>query len=166
MRIPGWPKGEASRKVLYLLVTITVVVFALFYLVGYNHPWAEDPDFIEPRLTSVLMVFAILVLLMAVLVTAWAVVRTMRRRRNAKADSHGVPAALIAMGVTVFTALTLGVSFLMGASSAITVNGEEYHEEGWLKAANMFVLSSIILIVVATAVVAIATIRTYLNNRK
>ena len=150
MRIPGWPKGEASRKVLYLLVTITVVVFALFYLVGYNHPWAEDPDFIEPRLTSVLMVFAILVLLMAVLVTAWAVVRTMRRRRNAKADSHGVPAALI----------------LMGASSAIMVNGEEYHEEGWLKAANMFVLSSIILIVVATAVVAIATIRTYLNNRK
>lgn len=166
MRIPGWPKGDASRKVLYLLVTVTVVIFTLFYCVGYSHPWNEDPDFIEPRLTKTLIIFVFLVLVLAVAVTVWAVIAAMRKRGRNENTSHKVPVSLISFCVVALTAILLGVSFAIGSSSAITVNGKEYEEQGWLKAADMFVITSLMLMVIATATVALAAIKSYLNNRK
>ena len=166
MRIPGWPKGDASRKVLYLLLTVTVVIFALFYLVGYSHPWAEDPDFIEPRLTTTLIIFVFLVLALAVAVTVWAVIVALRKRGRKDNTSHRVPVTIIAISVVAFTAILLGVSFAIGSSAAITVNGKEYEEAGWLKAADMFVITSLVLMVIATTAVAFAAIKSYLNNRK
>lgn len=166
MRIPGWPKGGVSRKVLFLLVTITVVIFTLFYFVGYSHPWAEDPDFIEPRLTTVLIIFVFLVLALAVGVTAWAVISAMLKRGRKDNTSHRVPVTIIAICVVAFTVMLLGISFAIGSSSAITINGKEYQEAGWLKAADMFVITSLVLMVIATAAVAFASIKSYLNNRK
>lgn len=166
MRIPGWPKGGVSRKVLFLLVTITVVIFTLFYFVGYSHPWAEDPDFIEPRLTTVLIIFVFLVLALAVVVTAWAVISAMLKRGRKDNTSYRVPVTIIAICVVAFTVMLLGISFAIGSSSAITINGKEYQEAGWLKAADMFVITSLVLMVIATAAVAFATIKSYLNNRK
>lgn len=37
-----------SQSVLYLLTTLIAIVFALFYLVGYKHPFEENPDFNAP----------------------------------------------------------------------------------------------------------------------
>ena len=166
MRIPGWPKGNASRKVLYLIVTATVVIFTLFYFVGYSHPWAEYPDFIEPRLTTVLLIFVFLVLALAVIVTIWAVLSAIRKKGKGEKKSNGVPVVLITTVILVFTVVLLAGSFLAGSSTAVQVNGKEYAEEGWLKAADMFVISSLVLMVLATAAVAFAAIRSYLNNRK
>lgn len=166
MKIPGWPKGDASRKVLYLLVTVTVVIFALFYFVGYSHPWAEDPDFIEPRLTTTLLIFVFLVLVLAVAVTVWAVIAHIRKRGRRDHTSHKVPVTIITISVVAFTVILLGISFAIGSSSAINVNGKAYEEAGWLKAADMFVITSLVLMVIATAAVAFAAIKSYLNNRK
>ncbi|MBO4820100.1 MAG: hypothetical protein J5548_01355 [Prevotella sp.] len=166
MRLPGWPKGNVSRQVLYLLVTVTVVIFALFYFVGYSHPWAEDPDFIEPRLTTTLIIFVFFVLALALAVTVWAVFSAIRKRGRKDNTSHRVPVTIITIGMVAFIVILLGVSFVIGSSSAITVNGKAYEEAGWLKAADMFVISSLVLMVIATAAVAFATIKSYLNNRK
>lgn len=166
MRIPGWPKGDASRKVLYLIMTVTVVIFALFYFMGYSHPWAEDPDFIEPRLTTVLIIFVFLVMALAVAVTIWAVIAAIRKRGRVSNTSHKVPVMVIAVGVVTFTVVLLVISFAIGSSSAVMVNGKAYKEEGWLKAADMFVITSLVLMVIATGAVALAAIRSYLNNRK
>lgn len=166
MRIPGWSQGGVSHKVLFLLVTFTVVIFTLFYFVGYSHPWPEDPDFIEPRLTTALIIFVFLILALAVVVTAWAVIAAIRKRGRKDITSHRVPVTIITISVVAFTVVLLGISFALGSSSAIAINGKEYQEAGWLKAADMFVITSLVLMVIATAAVAFATIKSYLNNRK
>ena len=64
-----WRREDASHRVLYAIITLTVVIFAAFFLIGFDHPFSENPDFIEPRLTTVLLVFMLLVVLLAVGVT-------------------------------------------------------------------------------------------------
>ena len=50
-----WMPERGSQRVLFAIIAVTAVVFALFYLVGFNHPFPDDPDFNEPRLTDVLL---------------------------------------------------------------------------------------------------------------
>ena len=71
--IKHWKAVKVSQSVFYLLMTLIVVVYALFFLVGYEHPYDENPDFNAPLLTGVLITFVLLLLLMAVAVTLFAV---------------------------------------------------------------------------------------------
>ena len=41
--IAHWPTERISQRVLYLLIALAVMVFALFYFVAYDRPFADDP---------------------------------------------------------------------------------------------------------------------------
>ena len=164
MKLPGWHGGGLSHKILYALVAVTVVVFVLFYFVGYNHPFHENPDFIEPRMTVAVIVLALAICLLALGVTVWAVVMAFRKRGKTQKKIHGINIALISTVVVVFTTLLLVFSFLIGSSEALNVNGKEYNDSLALRGADMFVLSSVIMMVVAAAAVAWGTIKSHLNK--
>ena len=164
MKLPGWHGGGLSHKILYALVAVTLVVFVLFYFVGYNHPYSENPDFIEPRLTVAVIVLAMAISFLALGVTAWAVVMALKKKGKAQKKIHGINAALISTVVVAFTTLLLVASFLVGSSEAINVNGKEYNDNIALRGADMFVLSSVIMMVVDAAAVAWGTIKSHLNK--
>ena len=161
-----WRGKDLSHRFLVTMIVITAVVFVAFYLIGYEHPFSEDPDFIEPLLTPVLLGLMILVVVLAVGVTLWAVFVTLRKRKGAPHVVDGIPVATISMTVTIVTVVIMILAFLLGSSSALKVNGDVYADPKWLRVADMFVISSIALMCIATAVVAIASIRTHLKNRK
>ena len=167
MRLLGWfRKLDVSHRVLRIIIALTVVVFAAFFLIGYNHPFAEDPDFIEPRLTPLLLCFVFLVLILAVGATVWAVWMSLRKRRSQPLASNGVNASRIAIAVAITTALMMLVSFLAGSTAAISVNGQDYGEPEWLKVVDMFVFTSLALMVLATLAVAVSTIRSHFRKKK
>ena len=56
-----------SHAVLVVLVVITVIVFAAFWLVGFNMPFMDDPRFNAPLLTDVVIAFVYLILLLAIM---------------------------------------------------------------------------------------------------
>ena len=56
-----------SHAVLVVLVVITVIVFAAFWLVGFNMPFMDDPRFNAPLLTDVVISFVYLMLLLAIM---------------------------------------------------------------------------------------------------
>ena len=56
-----------SHAVLVVLVVITVIVFAAFWLVGFNMPFMDDPRFNAPLLTDVVIAFVYLMLLLAIM---------------------------------------------------------------------------------------------------
>ena len=60
---------------LVALVVLAVVVFGAFFLIGYDVPFEDNPEFNAPRLTDLVLVFIyVLVLLAAILaVTAIAI---------------------------------------------------------------------------------------------
>ena len=45
-----------SQRIFYLLIGLAILVFGLFFLVGYDMPFDENPDFNAPLFTDVLIV--------------------------------------------------------------------------------------------------------------
>ena len=62
--IAHWPTERISQRVLYLLIALTVMVFALFYFVAYDRPFADDPSFNAPLFTDLLLVFMLLLVVL------------------------------------------------------------------------------------------------------
>lgn len=166
MRMFGWFKGTASQRVLRIIVMLTVVVYLAFFLIGYNHPYADDPDFIEPRLTSVLIFFALLVVVLAVAVTAWAMLSDFRKRASlAKADRRLPTSRLVAVIVALIVVMML-VSYWVGSTAAITVNGKDYADTTKLRLADMFVFTSLALMAIAAVAAAVSTIRSQFRKKR
>lgn len=162
----GWFKGTASQRVLRIIVMLTVVVYLAFFLIGYNHPYADDPDFIEPRLTSVLIFFALLVVVLAVAVTAWAMLSDFRKRASlAKADRRLPTSRLVAVIVALIVVMML-VSYWVGSTAAITVNGKDYADTTKLRLADMFVFTSLALMAIAAVAAAVSTIRSQFRKKR
>ena len=80
--IRHWPTEKISQRVLYLLISLTVLVFLLFYCVGYDHPFADNPSFNAPLFTDLLLMFMPLLALLALGLSIWAVVRSVYRLRG------------------------------------------------------------------------------------
>ena len=80
--IAHWPTEHISQRVLYLLIALTVIVFALFYFVAYDRPFADDPSFNAPLFTDLLLVFMLLLVVLSCGLSVWAVMRSVRRLRG------------------------------------------------------------------------------------
>ena len=104
MRVPRWkditrwPAARLSAAVLYVLLGVAAVVFVLFYLVGFSRLSAEDPNFTEPRLTSLLLVFLWVMMGLALVMAVVSVVRSLRVRDKQQSRQNGIPFARIAVG--------------------------------------------------------------------
>ena len=154
-----------AQLMFYAIVVSAVLLFASFFLIGFDRPYRPDPNFNDPRLTSVLMVYVIIVFVIAVGTALWAVVSTLRRKGMGEAIVNGVPALRVAIGVAVATILTMLVSLLAGSSQPLRVNGKVFDSVWSLRVADMFVASSLVMVFLAIGVVAYGTIHTYLKNR-
>ena len=53
-KLKAW---QMSTRLLYAMIGVTAVVFALFYLVGYDMPYVFDPDYNAPLLTDIVLIF-------------------------------------------------------------------------------------------------------------
>ena len=77
--------------------------------------------------------------------------------------ANHIPVKKITYGVAGLTAILLLVTLALGSSDAMMVNGEEYADKWWLHVADMFVNSSLALVVVAVVAIIVFTIK---NSRR
>lgn len=145
---------QVSTRVLYALVALTVVVFGAFFLIGYDEPYAEDPSFNAPVLTDAVLVFIYLLTFAASALAVEAVIVAFRQRDKSSAVINNVPAARISRVVIGLLCLTLVVTFSLGSSEPVLANGAEYTDRFWLKATDMFINTSFVLLIVAACGVA------------
>lgn len=153
LNIRGQQPEKIGRWVLYALMAVIAVVFALFFLVGYDRPYEENPNFSEPWLTGTVVSFVLLLLLVAVIVAVWSVVKSLRARQRELTNDNGVPARRIALGVSVGALIIMVVTWLVGSSREMLINGHPFSDSFWLKTADMFVYS--VLILLAATIVAV-----------
>lgn len=135
--------------VFYVLIGLVAVFFGLFYLVRYHLPFDDNPDFNAPYFTGALLVFLLLMLLGALGAAICSLLNSLKRRNRGERYSNGIPVARLSYGTLGLTAAMLGLTYLFGSSSALPVNGTLFHEVGWLKTADMFIVTSILLMLVA-----------------
>lgn len=144
---------QITSRLLYVLVGLAAVVFLLFYLVGYNMPYVFDPEYNAPLFTDVVIVFMYLMVAAGVAAAVYAVVME-RKRRSRQAVENGIPAGKIERGTLLLLVVLLAVSFLLGSSAPVSVNGKVFDSVFWLKATDMLIYTSLALIVAAIAAVA------------
>lgn len=148
-----WTADRLSRYILVAEVGIIALVFALFYLVGFDMPYVEDPDFNAPLLTDVLIGFMVLMLVVAIAVCFVVVGRRLRKQGKAQLV-NGIRTARISWAIGLFLVVLLGVTFWLGSSDEMIINGTPYNNVFLLKLSDMFVDSCLWLLAV-TAIVAV-----------
>ncbi len=153
-----------STRALYIMVGAATVVFVLFYLVGYNIPYALEPEYNAPMLTDVLLVFTYAMLALAAGIAVWAVARGRRMHRRDDGTQNGIPARRIAIATAAMLALTLALTFALGGSEPIAVNGKLFTDGFWLRLTDMFI--STIAIMLAAAAAATVYSMTGMNRRR
>ena len=50
---------QLSSRIFYILIGVIVVLFALFWIIGYDMPYDDNPDYSAPLLTDALIWFMI-----------------------------------------------------------------------------------------------------------
>ena len=105
--------------------------------------------------STVVIVVLELAVAAAVGVCLWSVVRSLRKGDRGQAVVNGIPVALISRSVAVGLVALLALTFVLGSSSPILINGLPYESVAWLKLSDMFVVSIYVMLLLAvTAVVA------------
>lgn len=140
---------QVSTRVLYVLVALAVIVFGAFFLIGYDVPYGENPEFNAPRLTDLVLVFIYVLVALAALLAVVAVALSLKMRDKAQETANNIPSARIAWGTAALLFASLLVTFLSGSAEPVTVNGVAYADKFWLKATDMFINTSFVLLGVA-----------------
>ena len=95
----------------------------------------------------------------AIIVTIVSMVRTVRLRTKDEEVVNGVPRTRMAWIIVVAFLFCLVLTFLLGSSEPVRTNGELFTDTFWLKAADMFIYTSLILILGCFAGVVLSRFR-------
>ena len=144
----GSPERQSSL-VLYALVTLVVLAFGAFFLVGYDVPFPDDPSFNAPFLTDMVLVLMYLFVIASVGILVWSMMRAFRNGEKSTGLVNNIPSAKIAYCVFGLLFVCLAVTFAFGSTQVVVVNGDKYDNVFWLKATDMFINTAIVLAVVA-----------------
>lgn len=149
---PRWrqlPAEKLSSRVLCVIIALVCLLFALFWLVGYGRPYDDDPNFSAPLFTDAVIIFMEVLVVATACCAVWSLVRGLKIRGKGEKQENNVPVKKIGYSVTVGTVVLLAVTFLLGSSDPMSINGVPYTQVFWLKAADMLISSSLVLMVVA-----------------
>ncbi len=144
-----WTTERISQTVLYVLIALTVAVFAAFYFIGFDMQMPDEGGYNAPLLTGMLIAFMWILLLLTIVVFAVSVMKELRMRRSESRLVNGIPATRISCVTAGVTTVLLAATYLFAPTDSISINGKPYSDVFWLKLSDMFVLSSIALIVMA-----------------
>lgn len=148
-----------SQRVLMVLIGIIAVAFCLFFLIGYDNPYDEEPMFNAPRLTGFVLILAYVMTIGAFVLSAVSIIMALRRRDKETAVVNNIPATRIAFAVTGGVAALLLLTFLIGSTAPMNINGTQYAQTLWLKTADMFIYTAVAMIAVAVALVVIFMVK-------
>lgn len=157
---------QLSRWVLYALSALTACLFALYYLVGYDQPYDENPDFNEPFFTPVLLLFMYVLLAAAISTGIWSIAREIKRRRSESKVSNGIPTSLISRCVAGATLTVFVLTFALGSTQPLTTNGKSFTDGMLLRMADQFINTSILLLAAAAVAVAFGMTRYYRKQKR
>lgn len=156
---------QLSSCIFYILIGVIVLLFASFWIIGYDMPYADNPDYSAPALTDVLIWFMIVLTFSTFGLAIFGAINGMRKNKGENVVVNNVPARLISVSVIIGTMLLLVLTYAFSSTDALLVNGERFTDAFWLRTAGMFIGTSLSLIVVAVGAVVFGSTR-YIRVRK
>jgi quinol-cytochrome oxidoreductase complex cytochrome b subunit len=133
---------------------MAVVIFLLFWLIGFSQPFSDDPNFNAPLFTDVLLVFMGILIVAALVLAVWALWREINMARQNKIElDNNIPVGKIRRYVVLGTIISVVLTGLFASRESVSVNGNQYNDWLGLTASDLFVNTSIIMIVAAIGTV-------------
>lgn len=150
--------ANISLRVLCLL---TLVIFSLFFLVGYDMPSLTKEGMVEPLLTNTVLVFTYIVLFLSIAIAVWSLIKEFLLGAQLPSIQNGIKVKLIRNSTFISVPTLLILFFLLGSSSPLKVNGITFNNAFWLKASDMFIFVSILLLLIGIVYATWGTIKSY-----
>lgn len=140
--------GRISALSLRLMIGLTVLVFAAFFLIGYNGGDDLLTQRNVPRLTGVLITTTICFVIGTIALVIWSIIKTVKKSKTAwNGYENGVARRKILM-ITIGTLIVIMLlSFTFGSTDKMLINHQPFSDKLTLRLANMFVTTSIILLI-------------------
>ena len=150
--------ANISLRVLCLL---TLVIFSLFFLVGYDMPSLTKEGMVEPLLTNTVLVFTYIVLFLSIAIAVWSLIKEFLLGAQLPSVQNGIKVKLIRNSTFISVPTLLILFFLLGSSSPLKVNGIAFNNAFWLKASDMFISVSILLLFIGIVCATWGPIKSY-----
>ncbi|WP_278906292.1 amidohydrolase family protein, partial [Leyella stercorea] len=117
---------QLSSRIFYILIGMIVVLFALFWIIGYDMPYDDNPDYSAPLLTDALIWFMIVLTFSTFGLAVFGAINGMRKNKGENVVVNNVPARRISVAVIIGTALLLVLTYAFSSTDALLVNGERF----------------------------------------
>ena len=105
------------------------------------------------------LLYAVYALLLVVTgLAVWSAVHRVRLNEKVKEPTRGVRSRGIAFVVCGLLLVVCLLTFLLGSSKPMLINGEWFKDVVWLKLTDMFIWTSVILLVIAAISVALGSL--------
>jgi len=115
--------------------------------------------FVSPLVADIMLWLMYIAVAAALIVTVVSVLKTVRFRTKDDEVVNGVPRTRMAWIVGIAFLLCLVLTFLLGSSEPVRTNGKLFTDTFWLKATDMFIYTSLILIIGCFAGVVLSRFR-------
>jgi hypothetical protein len=103
--------------------------------------------FVSPLIADIMLWLMYITVAVALVVTVVSVIKTVRLRTKDDEVVNGVPRTRMAWVVVVAFLLCLVLTFVLGSSEPVRTNGKLFTDAFWLKTTDMFIYTSLILII-------------------
>jgi amino acid transporter len=139
-----------SSYTLYGIICLIVLVLAAFFFIGYDNVYEMDPTLKDPLCTDVLIVFMYVMIVITTVIAVASVVRSVRMR-NSESVTNGIHEAKITYLTAGSVVVLLALTFLFGSSTPVRTGEGSYANAFWLKVTDMFLYTTYVLLVLASA---------------
>lgn len=156
IKIKNFFKGSTERisqHIFYMLIGVITFVFMLFYLIGFDLPFEDDPNFNAPLFTDFVLYLMYLLTAGTIGIGLWSMWRSLKERGTDQRTDNNIPVKRISYSISIAIVVLLLITFIIGSSSEMMINGKIYKDVFWLKIADMFIWTIIILMITAIGAV-------------
>ncbi len=146
---------QLSMLILYAIVIITILLFGAFFIFGYNTPYDENPNFYAPMFTDAVLIFSFLLIIGVIAITIYSVCISLKQRHKSSKGINNIPENKILWATACLLICIMVITFLLGSTSTVMVNGVAFTKVFWLRTVDMFIGTAICLLIIAVISVAL-----------
>ena len=154
---------KISKYTLWAGMGISIVILLLFFAVGYDRPFEENPKFTDPVLTDALLIWTYFLTFTAIVVTIWSLIHGATTKGTGTMKETGLVAQSghIAWGICIISLILGAVLGFIGKDENMLINGKDWNNPTEIIITDMSLVGILILLIVTV----IATIYSMVGKK-
>ena len=104
---------KISKILLWTMMGVSIVVFVLFFLIGFDTPFEENPKYNNPTLTDAVLILSYILIIVAIVATIWSAIKQVTVGGNSTSKDEGIAGRTGLIAVLILVA-SLVIGLIVG----------------------------------------------------